>query len=76
MNPLAFEHFDIGQLARLLFHDDGGKRAPGKNGDEKQTDDEFSAHKEPPWTKSAVLIFSTPICEQFIRTRLTRPVGD
>ena len=45
VNAIAFEHLDIGQLARSFFHYDSGESASSETKGEQNNKEKFKAHK-------------------------------
>src|SRR4051794_23100969 len=60
MDAIAFEHLDIGQLARSFFHHNGSESASGETNDEQNNKKKFKAHRSQVETVNRVVVLSHP----------------
>ena len=72
MGAIAFEHLDVGQLARLFFHHDSGESASGEAGGEQNDKEKFRAHRNQVETANRVVVLSNRAGQQFPTARIRK----
>jgi hypothetical protein len=70
VDAIAFEYFDIRQLARSFFHYDSGESASSETNDKQNNKEKFKAHKNQVETANRVVVLSNPARQQFPTARI------